>query len=51
MQSAECLIHALISSRLDFCNSLLAGLADKTLQKLQVIQNSVAHILTQSSQY
>ena len=51
MKSAECLIHALASSKLDFCNSLLAQLSGKTLGKLHTVQNSTARILTCVSQY
>ena len=45
------LIHALVSSRLDFCSSLLAELSGTTLRKLHTIQNSAAQILTCASWY
>ena len=34
------LVHAFISSRLDYCNSLLDGVSDGALRKLQSIQNA-----------
>ena len=44
-QSAAQLIHALISSRIDYCNSILYGMADSVISDLQHIQNTAAHIL------
>ena len=39
-------MHAFVSSRLDYCNSLLYGVSDELLQKLQVIQNAAARVVT-----
>ena len=41
------LIQALISSQLEFCNSILYNLAIKKIERLQRIQNQAARILTQ----
>jgi hypothetical protein len=43
--------NALVSCRLDYCNSLFTGLSQKDLHKLQCIQNSLARIVTRSSKY
>ena len=44
--SVEVLIHAFVTSKLNYCNSLLYGLPKYFLQKLQSIQNSAARIVT-----
>ena len=39
------LIQAFDSSRLDYCNSVLAGVSSQLLQKMQVIQNAAAQFI------
>ena len=41
----EKLIHALISTKLDYCNSLLFGVKSSTLASLQSVQNRAARIV------
>ena len=38
----------LVSSHLDYCNSLLSGIADTDLAKLQRVQNRLARVVTKS---
>ena len=45
-QSAtKALVHAFVMSRLDYCNSLYAGLPDKTIICLQRVQNAAARLI------
>lgn len=42
----EQVMHAFISSRLDYCNALYKGISQRTLSRLQLVQNSAARLLT-----
>lgn len=44
----EMIVHTFVSSRLDYCNSLLTCLSKKGLARLQVVQNSAARLLTRT---
>jgi len=44
--AAKTLIRAFVSSRLDYCNSLLIGVADCVIRKLQGVQNAAARMIT-----
>ena len=46
MNTYMTLVYAFISSRLDYCNSLLYGVGDCLLKKLQAAQNAAARVVT-----
>ena len=46
LESAELLANALVSSCLDDCNSVLSGIAETDLTKLQRILNCLARVVT-----
>ncbi|XP_073330500.1 uncharacterized protein [Pagrus major] len=50
-RSAEVVLHALVSSRLDYCNVLFSGLPICTTRSLQLVQNSAARLLTKTSRF
>ena len=42
-ESAATLVHAFVTSRVDYCNTLLAGAPKVTTDKLQRVLNAAAH--------
>ncbi len=51
VSDAEKLVHAFMTSRLDYCNALLAGCPASSINKLKIVQNAAARILTRSRKY
>ncbi|KAI7808234.1 reverse transcriptase, partial [Triplophysa rosa] len=45
--AAQLLVQALVISRLDYCNALLAGLPAKAIKPLQLVQNAAARLVFQ----
>ncbi len=43
--AAQLLVQALVISRLDYCNALLAGLPSNTIKPLQMIQNAATRLV------
>ncbi len=48
---AEKLVHAFMTSRLDYCNALLVGCPASSINKQQIVQNATARFLTRSRKY
>ena len=51
MDSTKTLIHAFVTSHLDYCNSLLAGIPQYQLQRLQKVLNAAARLIYQSPRH
>ena len=50
-ESLETLVHAYITNRVDYCNSLLVGLPNNLLRKLQSILNASARLVSGTRKY
>ena len=51
LDQAKCLSSALVSSRLDYCKSLLHGVAVRDMLKLQRVQNCLAPVVTRAGHF
>ena len=47
----EMVLHAFVTSRIDYCNGLLYGLPDYEIAKLQRVQNAAARLLLSFKTY
>jgi hypothetical protein len=50
-KTMERVVNAMITSRIDYCNSLLYGTTDKNLARLQRLQNVAAKLIMGGSKY
>ncbi len=51
MSNAEMLIRRFMTSRLDYCNALLDGCFERLINKLQLVQNAAARVLTRTKTF
>ena len=47
----EIIVHAFVTTRLDYLNSLLYGMPDYTIKRLQKLLNAAARIITNLGKY
>ena len=51
LSTAKTISNALISSRLDYCNSLINNIAKQDLSKLQRVQNCLARVILRAPRF
>ena len=50
-ESTETIIHAFVTTHLDYCNAILYGLPKFLLNRLQLVQNRAVRIVTFTKKY
>jgi len=50
-ESTKILVHAFVTSRIDYCNSLLANAPSVWTDKLQRVLNAAAHVITDTQKF
>ena len=50
-EAAKTIAVAIVGSRLDYCNSLIAGTSASNLARLQLVQNTLTRVIAQQSLY
>ena len=50
-EAVKTVAMAIVGSRLDYCNSLLAGTSVSNLSRLQLVQNTLARVVAQKSRF
>ena len=50
-EACKTVAAAIVGSRLDYCNSLLAGTSVSNLARLQLVQNTLARVVAQKSRF
>ncbi len=51
VSDVEKLVNAFMTDRLEYCNALLGGCPASSINKLQIVQNAAARVLTRSRKY
>ncbi len=44
-------VHAFMTTRFDYCNALLGGCSARLINRLQMVQNAAARVLTRTRKY
>ncbi|KAI4899623.1 hypothetical protein NFI96_001494 [Prochilodus magdalenae] len=50
-EATQLLVQSLVISRLDYCNSLLAGLPLRAVRPLHLVQSDAAHLIFNLSKF
>lgn len=49
--TTEKLVHCFITSKIDYCNSILLGIDDCLIKRIQLLQNSAARLITHTRKF